>query len=92
MCVNVRICVCVYIYIYIGLTQNRNLGLTLIALYIRFWLRFVACALWPAPILRSAGVPSIYRRSIYKGDTSLAFTRYCHHQYCMVYGIKRRGW
>ena len=22
---------------------------------------------------------------------SLAFTRYCHHQYCMVYGINREG-
>ena len=22
---------------------------------------------------------------------SLAFTRYCHHQYCMVYGITREG-
>jgi len=22
---------------------------------------------------------------------SLAFTRYCHRQYCMVYGIQRRG-
>jgi len=21
----------------------------------------------------------------------LGFTRYCHHQYCMVYGIHKRG-
>ena len=24
-------------------------------------------------------------------DCDLAFTRYCHHQYCMMYGIKKRG-
>jgi len=22
----------------------------------------------------------------------LAFTRYCHYQYCMVYGIHKGGW
>ena len=24
-------------------------------------------------------------------DAGLAFARYCHHQYCMVYGINRGG-
>jgi len=26
-----------------------------------------------------------------KATATLAYTRYCHHQYCMVYGIKRGG-
>jgi len=26
-----------------------------------------------------------------RGETGLAFTRYCHHQYCMVYGIQGGG-
>ena len=36
---------------------------------------------------RRAGRRKPWRVGIYK----LAFTRYCHHLYCMVYGINREG-
>jgi len=26
-----------------------------------------------------------------EGSLALAFARYCHHQYCVVYGIKKGG-
>jgi len=31
------------------------------------------------------------KRKDKKEHRELAFTRYCHHQYCMVYGITRGG-
>jgi len=31
------------------------------------------------------------RQSFTTGSPQVAFTRYCHHQYCMVYGIQRGG-
>ena len=39
------------------------------------------CALWAMPAVALGGW----------GCPGLADTRYCHDQYCMVYGIKRGG-
>jgi len=42
-------------------------------------------------LLRS-GVVYMLRSSLYNPLTyRLAFARYCHRQYCMVYGIQKRG-
>jgi len=37
------------------------------------------------------GLPLGTRNLSLQKEANLAFTRYCHHQYFMVYGIHRRG-
>jgi len=45
------------------------------------------------PKFAQAQVPeqSKFNYNAYLVATGWPLTRYCHHQYCMVYGIKRRG-
>jgi len=43
------------------------------------------CAIFPLP-----SFPRLSPKA-HSASHSLAFTRYCHHLYCMVYGINREG-
>jgi len=58
---------------------------------------YVLCALWAVSAAMLGGVPCvgkyIFIRSLRRAGAPglLAFTRYCHCQYCMVYGIKGGG-
>jgi len=52
--------------------------------------RGVDPVLGPVPAETRVGVVR-FRTAAGPWRCGLAFTRYCHHQYCMVYGIKRGG-